>query len=148
LEIGLEPLRKLDLNNGSQILESLEIDIVRAQSAGQFPGPFHRIQIGTIGRQEIQPQDTTMFMEPGTQGACMMPTGIVKHDHHLAPTTSAAQQSTQEDLKPFRVKRFGWHRHHSTIDWTNRTKDGHLLARRSMQHYGIQIFWRNPHGTA
>jgi hypothetical protein len=144
----LKPLCKLDLNNANQILESLEIDIVCAQSAGQLPDPFHRVQIRTIGRQEIQPQDMTMFVEPGTQGACMMPTGIVKHDDHLAPMASPAQQSTQEGLKSLRVKRFGWHRHHSTIGRTNCTKDGHLFASRSMQHYGIQIFWRNPHGTA
>ena len=82
----MKPPRKLDFNNVNQILERLEIDIVRAQSAGQFPDPFHQVQIKAIGRQEIQPQDMTMFVELGTQGPCMMPTGIVKYVYHLAPT--------------------------------------------------------------
>ncbi len=144
----MEPLCKLYSNNSNQLLKSLEIDIVRAQTAGQFPNPFHRVQVGTVGWQEIQPQDTTMFAEPGTQGSCMMPTGIVEYHHHLASMTSPAQQMTQEDLKTLRVEGFCWYRHHSTIGRTNCTKNSHLFASRSVQHHGIQVFWRNPHGTA
>jgi hypothetical protein len=106
------------------MLKSLEIDIVRAQTAGQFPDPFHWIQVGTVGRQEIQTQDTTMFVEPRSQGSCMMPTGIVEYHYQLASMASPAQQAAQENLKALRVESFHWHCHHSAIGRANRTKNG------------------------
>lgn len=148
LEIGLRPLGKLYSNNVNQFLEVLEVDVVRTQAAGQFPDSLRWIQIGTVRRQKIQSQDMTMLVEPGVQRPRMVPPGIVEDYHHLASMPSSAQQNAHEYLKAFSVECLGRHRHHSPIGRANRTKYGHLFSSRGMQHHGIQVFWRNPHGTA
>jgi len=138
----------LGSNNVNQFLEVLEIDIMRAQASSQFPDSFRRIQIGTVRRQKIQSQDMTMLVEPGVQCPRMVPPGIVEDDHHLASTPSSAQQNAHEDLKAFGVECLGRHRHHSPIGRAHRTQYGRLFSSRGMQHHGIQVFRRNPHGTA
>ena len=148
LEIGLKPLRKLALNNCNQILDGWKVGIVRAQMTRQLPYSFYWIQVRTVGREKIQLQNMSILVEPGPQPLRMVPPCVVEHHYQFLSTTTPSQQTPQKYLKTCGIESFGQHRHHSSIGRTNCAKNAHLLASGGMQHYRIQIFRRNPHGTA
>jgi len=67
----------------NEILKMIKIGVVSAKLSRQFPHPFYRIQLGTVGREEFQGQRTGMFLEERMQKDSMMVLCIVQDDHHL-----------------------------------------------------------------
>ena len=144
LEPQVEPL----LDTQDEFLKSVEVDVVRAETAGEFPYALDRVQIGTVGREELQAYDVAMPAKPRTKRTGMVPSGVVQDDHHNAPPASPFQQVYQKRQKALRVECGGRHRQQPAVRRTDGTEHRHLLARRRMQQHRIGVFGRNPHGAA
>jgi hypothetical protein len=85
-----------------EILKLREVAIMSAKPPREFPHAFHRIQLGTIGRQEVESKVVTMLIEPWLETLGMVPTGIVNDDSHetvLAPVTKQLYQERQKRLR-------------------------------------------------
>ena len=72
-----------------------------AKPPREFPHAFHWIQLGAIGRQEVESKVIAVLIEPWLETLRMVPTGIVKDDNHepvLAPVTKQLYQERQKRL--------------------------------------------------
>ena len=103
LEIRLKPDCELTLDHSDETFERLEVHVVRAQPTSQFPDALHRVQVGAVRGQEVQPQLGAVFVEPGLQGSCVMPASVVDDDHQPARAASPAQQLPKEHLETVSV---------------------------------------------
>lgn len=102
------------------------------ESADEFPDPLDRIQIGTVGRQEIETEGIPVFPEPGLQGSCVMPASIVGHNYDPSPLPLVPQNLAQEYQERFPGKRIDRETRHPAILHPNRPEDAYALSSRSM----------------
>jgi len=111
----------------------------------QFPHPLDRVELRTIGRQEIKAQPSPMIPQPGLQGLGTMILGIIQNNHHLSWRTAVTEKMGQEYLKRFSIKDFPLLNHQFPVLQTNGPKHPNGLMRRGVPENGIFDLGRNPH---
>lgn len=118
-----------------------------AKPPGEFPHTLHRVQFGTIGRQEIESNAVTVLIEPWLETFGMMPTGIVNDDNHETVPAPVTKKLYQERQKRLCVEFLTQRSHQAPIGVTDSSENTDALAGRRMKHDGIDILGRHPHGT-
>ena len=87
--IWARPILKPGLERQDNITQVMEVAVMQATAASQFPHSLDRIELWTVGRQEVQPEMVGHFAAPGFVETGMVIPSVVGNDYHLAP--SAAQ---------------------------------------------------------
>jgi len=146
--VRLLPRLKLFSDGLDQIFQVREIPIVRAQPSGELPDSFHRIEIGTVGWQEVQPETVTVLPEPWLNGFGMMIGGIVHDDDHTTSSTPVSQKTLQKREKRKCIECLAEHCYQTSTGIADCPEDGNTLARRRMKQDGVAILGRYPHGAA
>ena len=131
-----------------QTLQRLEIDVVRTQPAQQLPDPLDGIELGTVGRQKIQAQTTTMPIQKRLQLFGVMVRGIVRHDHHRPARAAMAPKHAQKGLEAEGIEDGDQQRNQTPVVQIDRPEQRDRPARGSLQNRRILIFGRDPHPTA
>lgn len=132
----------------NKIIENGKITIMAALVPSQFPDPFDRVQVRTIGWQKIQLKNVSVFMQPWLELPGMMPTSVIHDDQHGAALSAVTDELSQEQLEGRGVKRFGPPRDKASVLKTHCAQKGHALARGGVQEHRVCIFRRYPHGAS
>jgi hypothetical protein len=88
-----------------------------------------------------------MFLEPGLELACMMPSCVIQNHDHLPTPAVVTQEVLQEAKETLRAECIGLSCHQASIGHANGSEYGNTLASRCMENDGIGLLWRYPHGT-
>jgi len=139
---------KLVRDSRNKFFQGREIPVVRAQSTGQSPDPFDRVELRAVRRQKIQAYYVAMFGQPGREQFCMMPSSIVQNNDHAAVFATMTHQLSQKRAEAQRVEGFFLADYQAARFGTDGPENSDLLSSRRMQQHGIDILGRNPHGTA
>jgi hypothetical protein len=118
---------------------------VNTHFASQFPDSLNRIELRTIGRQEIKAQTFPMIPQPGLQRSSMMISGIVENNHHFLLREAVAKEMGQKYLKRLTVKIFPLLGYQFPVLQTDSPKHPNGLVRRCVPENGIFHLGRNPH---
>ncbi len=123
---------------------------MKAKTPNQLPDALNGIEIGAVGRQEVEGETGGTRLPPFAMKLRMMVAGIVRYHHHPTASPSAGPFQLLEEL-PARLRiealRFAA-LDEPTIVQTNGAKVTHALASRVVPEHGVaQLRW-NPHATA
>ena len=119
-----------------------------AQAASPFPDTRDRIELRTVGRQEIQLHPTMTCLKPGTEIPRMVIRGVVQDQLQTSTGAVMLQELLQKPSKTDPIECLFHPRHQFAISNTHSPEQAHVLAGRSMQEDGVGFFRRNPHGAA
>lgn len=146
--IGFTPNGELIEHGRDQLFEDREIPVVGADSARQFPDTLYGVQLGTVGREKIQDQLLAMIPQPRVQESGMMPCGVIYNHDHPSPLPPMTQQLDQEGQKRLRFE-FGFATNdQSSAFGMNGPVQTHRFPSGRVQDHRIDVFGRDPHGTA
>ena len=129
----------------NQLIEYRKVAVVRAESPRKLPHALNGVEIGTVGRQEVQTYDILMGFKPWAEVLGVVPTGVVDDDDHPAVPTATADELFEKRQKRCRLKLLLSPYCQSSVPGTNRAKHADTLACWSMKHDRVCFLRRNPH---
>jgi hypothetical protein len=129
----------------NKFLQCRKVSIMRTETPRQFPNPFDRIEIGTVGRKEIELQPKAMLVKPRLKNNCIVMPGVVCNYDYLSIRAGMANKDSQKSLECLGVKGCHGERHEAAIGRTDSPEHRHRLAGRRVIKDGIGVFRRNPH---
>jgi len=146
-KIGIAPEAKSSEDCIHQFLQSRKVSIVRAETSRQLPNPFDRVEIGTVGRKEIELQLEPMLGKPLVENKGMMMPGVIYDHDHLSIRASMTNEGAQKNLECLGIERLGRPGNQTPICWADRPEHRHRLVSWCMIKDRIGVFWGNPHDT-
>src|ERR1035438_10891745 len=78
--IGAVPHLELGIDDVGNALEAREVPVMDPEAAEQLPDSFDWIEIGTVGRQEMEAEGRSVGVPPLGMEACMVISGVVGDD--------------------------------------------------------------------
>ena len=105
---------------------------MNAEFTSQLPDQLNRIELGTIRRQEIQPQFPFVIPQPGLQESGVMISGVIQNDHHLLVGGTMAKEMFQEFSKGLPVEFVPLLCYQSAFPQTDGSEHPDLFVCRSM----------------
>lgn len=119
---------------------------MNAELSRQFPDLFNRVEIGTVGRQVVQPEVVGVGFPPGQVQSGVVELGVVDDDHHLPVRLAAlCLQVLQESPRGLAVELLGRRTDHQpAIAQAHRPEVADALAGRMLEHDGILDLRRHP----
>ena len=145
--IWFPPQVELGGCGGRQFIKDGEIAIVGAQTAGEFPYPLDRIQVGTVRWKKVQAQDPAMLVQPRIEGSSVMPACVIDQNNHLTSLSAVTYKPFQKRLECLRVEGLLLLGNQTSVGYAHGTKHTDALSRWRVQHHRIHVFGGYPHGT-
>jgi len=116
--------------------------------ASQLPDPLNRIELRTIGRQEVKTQKSPLGPQPGFQGSRMMVSGVIQNNDHFLLRETVTKKMDQKYLKCLPVKIFPLLSDQFSVPQTDRPKHPYRLMRWGVPENGVFHLGGNPHHIA
>jgi len=105
--IGLSPEQKSTKDRVHQFLQFREVSIMPTETPGRLPNPFDRIEIGAVGRKEIELQPKAMLVKPRLKNSGMVMPGVVCNHDYLSIRAGMTNKDSQKSLECLGVERLG-----------------------------------------
>ena len=86
--IWARPIMKPWLKRQDNVTQVMEIAVMQATAASQFPHSLDRIELWTVGRQEVQSEMLSHLTAPSFVETGMVIPSVVGNDYRLAPTAA------------------------------------------------------------
>lgn len=118
------------------------------KSPCQFPDSLHRVQLGAIGRQEVESNAVTVLFQPWRKRFRMMPPGIVDDDNHESVPAPMTKELLKEQEKRGSIEFLIQSSDKTSVGVTDSPENADALSSRCMKYDRIGILWRNPHGAS
>lgn len=147
-KIGSAPEPKSGEYRIHQFLQLGKVSIMGAETPGQLPNPFDRIEIGTVGRKEVELQSKTMLGEPSVKNHRAMMAGVIDNHDHLSTRSGMANEGPQENLECLGVEHLGRPGDKTPVGGADRSEHRHRLVGGCMVQDRISRFRGNPHDAA
>ena len=77
------------------------------ETPGRLPNPFDRIEIGAVGRKEIELQPKAMLVKPRLKNSGMVMPGVVCNHDYLSIRAGMTNKDSQKSLECLGVERLG-----------------------------------------
>jgi len=131
-----------------EVLEELEVLVVRANPSGQLPDPFDGVQFRAVRGEEVNSQPALSLGQPLLECSSSVPTGVVYDDYHSVPFSPASRELLEKLKKARGIEfRFGLDDHHPVIG-AHGAEESQALASRRVEDDRVRFFWRHPHGAS
>src|SRR3974390_3554371 len=86
--IRARPITQPWLKRQDNVIQFMEVTVVQAAAANQFPHSFDGVEFWTVGRQEMQTEVVGHLMAPGFVETGMVIPRVVSDDYSLAPSAT------------------------------------------------------------
>ena len=123
----------------------LKVSVVSAHCSCEFPDTLYRVELRAVWRQEIEPDETLVFLQPRREKSCMMIACIIEYDHCEYAIALMSENLLQERQKRSSVERIGQTSCQVAVSVSDSSKDSNALSRGSMKDYWVNVFGRHTH---
>ena len=140
----------MGLDGSDDVLQHREVTIMQAQTPCQLPYSLDGIQVGTIGRKEVEFKMARLPEPPSLVEARVVIVGIVRDDHDPASgSTRGLPQLLHKAEECLFVEAIIFpSKNEPAILQTNRAEVAHTVTRRMVQQHRILDLRGHPHSTA
>ena len=97
--VGCGPSGECSFHRLNDSLEGWKVSVVQAQSARQFPYPFNRVEVGTVGWQELKSESPFLFSSPLGMEIGMMKLRVI-NDHDDPSSGATTGQTNLLEKRP------------------------------------------------
>ena len=119
--------------------------VVGAEASGQLPNPLDGIEVGTVGRQEVERHPVLVLGEERLESGGMMVASVVQHQDHASAPAMLIEKLFQEGLEGLGVEFVGQPRDQTAFLDADRTEHPHALSSGRVKHDRIGFLGWDPH---
>jgi len=147
--VWMRPKPEDRIHRGDNLLQSREIAVMKTAAAQQLPDPFNRIELRTVGRQEMQIEMVLHCLAPRLMQAGVVIPSVVDDRDQLAARAPVALQFSIKVPAGDGVEHAVGSRHDQfTVLESHGTEKADALAGGRVPTNGILHLRRNPHAAA